>query len=186
MKLSSTVLVVVDAQNGFVTDKSAYVIPRLVELIDRWQRAGGEVIFTRYVNYPNSPYERLIHWSYLRDAPETDLVHEIEERSQRPGTYSVRKTIYSLFNDEGASLVAQHGWTDLIITGIATESCVLKTAVDAFERDLTPWVLRDAVASHAGGDEHDAGLLVTERFIGPGQVLTTDQLLDRVTPPVPA
>ncbi|WP_369183522.1 isochorismatase family protein [Streptomyces sp. Y1] len=66
-----------------------------------------------------------------------------------------------------------HGGTDLYICGIATESCVLKTAVDAFERDLTPWLLEDAVASHAGQAAHEAGILVASRFIGPGQIIKT-------------
>ncbi|WP_244178790.1 isochorismatase family protein [Streptomyces rubellomurinus] len=91
----------------------------------------------------------------------------------RKATAVLDKTIYSLFTDEGADLVRRHGGTDLYICGIATESCVLKTAVDAFERDLTPWLLEDAVASHAGQAAHDAGILVASRFIGPGQIIKT-------------
>ncbi|WP_280431477.1 isochorismatase family protein [Nocardia brasiliensis] len=37
----------------------------------------------------------------------------------------------------------------LILCGIATDACVLKTALDAFERGYVPWVVRDAVASNA-------------------------------------
>lgn len=186
MELSSTVLVVVDVQKGFITTESDFVVSRIEKLVDRWLRAGGEVLFTRYLNYSNSPYERLIHWSNLKEAPETDLADELVPFTEQPGTYVVDKTIYSLFSDDGAKLVKSHGWTDLIIAGIATESCVLKTAVDAFELGLVPWVLTDAVASHAGAIPHDAGLLVTERFIGEDQVLSSEHVLDLIRPGVPA
>ena len=48
---------------------------------------------------------------------------------------------------------------------------MLKGAVDAFERNLTPWLIQDASASHAGVDAHFAGILVARRFIGPGQII---------------
>jgi hypothetical protein len=49
----------------------------------------------------------------------------------------------------------------------------MKTAVDAFERNLTPVVISDACGSHAGVDVHNAGLLILERFIGKDQIVTT-------------
>lgn len=165
----SSVLVVVDVQNGFIREASAPVVPVIVDLVDWWERHGGDFIFTRYFNYPGSPFERLIHWSKLQVAPETDIVDELRPYADR-ATAVVDKQIYSLFNEQGADLVGKHGWTDLYICGIATESCVLKTAVDAFERDLTPWIIEDASISHAGRKAHDAGILVAERFVGRGQI----------------
>jgi nicotinamidase-related amidase len=81
------------------------------------------------------------------------------------------KHTYTLFSPEGAALVKERGWTDLYVCGIATESCVLKTVVDAFEHDLTPWLVEDASASHAGKAAHDAGVLVSQRFIGADQII---------------
>jgi len=58
----------------------------------------------------------------------------------------------------------------LVLCGIATDGCVLKTAVDAFERGIEPVVVVDACASHAGNAVHEAGLLLLGRFIGAGQL----------------
>jgi nicotinamidase-related amidase len=44
------------------------------------------------------------------------------------------KTIYSPFTPEGVQLFEHRGWNEFYFCGIATESCVLKGAVDAFER----------------------------------------------------
>jgi len=177
------VLVVVDVQNGFITEDSAPVVPVIVELVGRWQAIGGEVVFTRYHNYAGSPYERLIGWTEMSHAPDTDLVPELAPHvGQSP---VVDKRIYSLFTPEGTQLVDKHRWTDLYICGIDTESCVLKTAVDAFERDLTPWIVKDACASHAGSESHNAGLLVARRFIGWSQIINATGLPETVLP-VPA
>ncbi|MFI6153741.1 hypothetical protein ACIBCA_13695 [Kitasatospora sp. NPDC051170] len=97
MSARNGVLVVVDLQNGFIRDSSRPLIPVVAALVDQWQRHGKDVVFTRYVNYPGSP----------------------------------------------------------------------------FERDLTPWLIEDASASHAGQEAHEAGLLVASRFIGRGQIITT-------------
>ena len=89
------VLVVVDVQNGFITEDSAPVVPVIVELVRRWKATGGDVVFTRYLNYPGSPYERLIGWTEMSHAPDTDLVPElIPQVGQSP---VVDKRIYSLF-----------------------------------------------------------------------------------------
>jgi nicotinamidase-related amidase len=166
------VLVVVDVQNGFVTENSERVVPVIKAFVSRWQAHGGDTVFTRYHNYPNSPYERLIKWTALQCAPETEIADELKPLASH-ATAVVDKDIYTLFNDDGAALVKERGWTDLYICGIDTNSCVLKTAVDAFERNLTPWILADACASHSGPEVHAAGLLVAAKFIGPRQIIET-------------
>lgn len=154
-------------QNGFVSSRSKPVLPHVRDLVHRWEIAGGATVFTRFVNEPDSPFERLIGWTRMQSAPDRAVA-------------VVEKSIYSLFTPEGANLVREHGWTDLVICGIATESCVLKTACDAFERNLTPWIVTDASFSHAGQQAHDAGLFVAGRFIGGGQLVTSDTVLNQM------
>lgn len=166
-----SVLVVVDVQNGFIREPSAPVVPVIADLVDRWQRAGGDTVFTRYLNYEGSPFERLIGWSELMTSPQIDIVDELQPFAEK-ATAVIDKVGYGLFADKaGAALVKERGWTDIYVCGIATESCVLATALGAFEADLTPWLIEDASASHAGQHIHDAGVLVTQRFIGERQII---------------
>lgn len=175
------VLVVVDVQNGFITEHSEPVVPVIVDLVRRWQAAQGDVVFSRYLNYAGSPFERLIGWTKMVDSPETDLVTELAPYVS-PRTPVVDKYVYTLFNPEGTHLVDERGWTDLYLCGIDTDSCVLKTAVDAFERDLTPWILKDACASHAGPKAHAAGLFIAGRFIGVNQIIEITSLSEPLQP----
>jgi hypothetical protein len=92
-------LVVVDVQNGFVTENAAHVVPVIVDLVRRWQAVDGHVVFTRYHNYPGSPYERLIGWYGLYGAPETDLVSALIPFTQRSNSLMLDKTGYTAFTD---------------------------------------------------------------------------------------
>ena len=145
---SKPALVVVDVQNGFVNDESRHVVPRIVELVRSWP---GPVAFSRFFNRPGSSYERLIGWSKLQGPPETDLVDELQPYASTV----IDKVGYSFFSTEGASLAAEQGWSEVYFCGIDTDMCVLKSAVDAFELGLTPYVIADASASHAGPRAHE-------------------------------
>jgi nicotinamidase-related amidase len=175
MSKRKPVLVVVDVQNGFITEHSQSVVPVIADLVRRWQAACGDVVFTRYLNYPGSPFERLIGWTKMTDGPQTELVSELTPYVG-PQTPVIEKYIYTLFTPEGTNLVDERGWTDLYVCGIDTEICVLKTAVDAFEHGLTPWILEDASASHSGPKAHTAGLFIAGRFIGTNQIIQTTSL----------
>jgi nicotinamidase-related amidase len=165
------VLVVIDVQNGFVKGDSVAVVPRIVNLVARWQAAGGDTVFTRYINYPDSPYVRLVRWSELMNSPQIDIAPELLPYAEN-ATAVIDKGVYSLFADAaGAHLVAEHGWTEMYVCGLTTESCVLATALGAFENGLTPWLVVDASATHAGREAQDAGLLVARRFIGASQII---------------
>lgn len=174
MDLATTALVVIDMQNGFVHPTSAHIVPVVTDLVRRWDAAGGDIVFTRFFNQPGSMYEQLMDWTAVTDKPDTDIVDPL-----LPFTTNHRvvdKRGYTLFNDEGAAVVQAGGWNDLVFCGLTTESCVLKSAVDAFERDLTPWMVTDASATHAGEVAQEAGLLVASRFIGAGQLIRTTDL----------
>lgn len=137
------------------------------------------MVFTRYSNYPESPYERLVGWYGLHESPEIDFAPELEPYVQKPDSYVIDKTIYTAFNQEGRALFAEQGFTDLFICGIATDGCVLKTTLDAFESGYTPWVLEDACASNATRvppqEVHRSALLLMSRLVGAGQIIRSGE-----------
>ncbi|MFI2561892.1 cysteine hydrolase family protein [Nocardia farcinica] len=182
--IDKAALLVVDVQNGFVNEFSAHVVPVIADLATRWSRTGRPTVFTRYWNYAGSPWERLIGWKALYGPPETDIVAELGSLTTAPGAHILDKTVYTALTPDGLRLLRTLGVTDLVVCGIATDACVLKTALDAFEHGYTPWVLRDAVASnatrHRAAEIHESALLHISRLVGAQQVTETasiDQLL---------
>jgi nicotinamidase-related amidase len=174
-------LVAIDVQNGFVTPASARVVPVITSLVRRWLDAGGEVILTRYANYPGSPFERLIGWYGLHSAPATDLVDELAPFTSHDRVQLISKVTYSALNEDSRHLITDGGFTDLFLCGIATDGCVMATALAAFDAGITPWVLTDACASNATSmppaEVHRAALMLLTRLIGAGQLISSEQAL---------
>lgn len=160
-------------QNGFVNEHSRHVIPRVIRLIDECRARFLPVVFTRFINSPGSPFERLIDWPHVAEPPDTDIVDELA----RNADVVIDKSFYSPFVGEFESLIAEDDWRTLILCGLSTESCVLKTAADAFECGLRPIVIADACASDAGPEAHEAGLFVLKYLIGEKQIMNADRLL---------
>lgn len=184
MKLSTSALVVVDVQNGFVTNETRHVVSAVAALIGRWCEIGGRVLFSRYFNYAGSAFESLMDWRQLYVSPDTDLVPEVAAHATDSTIFD--KAIYSALTPEFSALAQDIGLTDLVICGIDTDLCVLKTALDAFEHGLTPWVVTDATASTGGTFAHEAGLVVLGRGIGDHQLVTSVELFSRIVSAVPS
>ncbi len=168
-----SVLVVVDMQNGFLNEKSRHIIPNVELLVRECRRLSIPVVFTRFFNRPGSPFERLIDWNEMYSPPDTDLADELQPDAETV----VDKYFYTSFTTKMLELIEANSWRRMIVCGVTTESCVTKTAVDAFERGMVPLVVSDACASNAGEKYHQAGLLVLEMFIGIKQILSTQEIL---------
>ncbi|MEV0712756.1 isochorismatase family cysteine hydrolase [Nocardia aurea] len=189
--IAKAALLVVDVQNGFVNEFSAPAVPVITDLATRWTRAGRPAIYTRYWNYTDSPWERLIGWRALYGPPETDIVDELTTLASEPEAHILDKTVYTALTPEGIDLLRGLDVTDLVICGIATDACVLKSALDAFEFGFTPWVVRDAVASnatrHRASEIHESALLLISRLVGAGQVVEASEVWELLaTHSVPA
>ncbi|MCA1675439.1 MAG: cysteine hydrolase, partial [Actinobacteria bacterium] len=57
IELRTAVLLVVDVQNGFVTEDTKQVVLAIQNLAARWNQADGTTIYSRYFNYPGSSFE---------------------------------------------------------------------------------------------------------------------------------
>lgn len=156
-------LLIVDVQNGFVNDKTKH-IPTLVEKL---QDNYNLVIATRFINLPDSPYRRLIKWDHL--SPESD---EIELAFKpKEGAIILDKYIYSCIDDSFVSLLKENDVDAVDICGIDTDICVTKCAVDLFERNITPFVLKDYCATHADAEIQESALIILARYIGKSQII---------------
>jgi nicotinamidase-related amidase len=177
MRLASdAVLLVIDCQNGFITEHSERVIPVVDRLIREWRSRDMPIYLTRFVNYPGSPFERLIGWTECTTAPETEIVPGLAQHVAS-GVPVVEKSVYTFFTREWADLAAGEGWSDVAIVGIDTDGCVLKTALDAFELDLTPWIVTDGTASHSGERAYDAAVYIVGRTVGLGQLVESGDVI---------
>ncbi|MFI2067889.1 isochorismatase family cysteine hydrolase [Streptomyces mirabilis] len=175
---------VIDVQRGFVNRHSEHVVPQVVRLVELWAAAGQPVVLARFHNVPGSPYERISGWTRLRTAEEQALVTELEPFVESAAMV-VEKAVSSALTEDLVHVVEERGWTDLVLCGIDTDSCVYDTAIAAYHGGLRPWIVTDACASTGGPEVHEAALLLARRNIGSTQLLTVDQVEDRLAGQAP-
>ena len=130
------------------------------------------VLFTRFVNSPTSPYQRLLHWRGCATPHETALVEELARFADDERVFT-KPGKAGLPNELGERLCAERV-SQISVVGIDTDMCVLKTAMDVFDMGIEPIVLVDCCASTAGLQAHLAGLAILSRNIGPHQLRLTE------------
>lgn len=176
-EILNPILVVIDMQKGFVNEYSSHIIENVDALIRGCKELSVPVVFTRFFNVFGSPYETLIGWERVYREPETDIVDELLPLVEA----LIDKNFYTALTPDFVELIQQNVWKTIILCGIATESCVLKTAADVFELGLRPIVISDACASDMGRNSHLAGLLSLESLIGQDQIMTSHDFLNSLS-----
>ena len=155
-------LIIVDVQPGFINEFTHHIPQRIARLIQRDEYAS--ILFTRFINTPDGPYQRFLDWHSCDSEPEINIVPELEPWAKPERVFS--KQGLCGMPDELASYLRQQSIERVFLVGIDTDMCVLKLAMDFFDMGIEPFVLTDCCASTAGLQAHLAGLAVLSRNIG--------------------
>lgn len=159
-------LLIIDVQNGFVSERTKNVVPKIIGLMEEFQNEF--VIATQFKNLDNSAFSKIMKWNGLKETPETNLIKGVKERAD----LIIEKNTYTACTDEVLKLLKDKNIADVYIAGIDTDCCVLKTAIDLFENNIRPLVLSDYCASNGGKESHYAAIKVLQRTIGYNQIIT--------------
>ena len=160
-----TCLVIIDVQNGFVSKRTRYVPHKINALVK--QCHFDHVVATRFVNTMGSPYVKFLGWTGLMGGIDQALDDAVAGVVERVFT----KKGYTCFIPSFLRFVKESKIDRLVLCGIDTDCCVLKSAIDAFERGLRCDVVCDCCASNGGMKSHRAALLVLRRTIGAARLL---------------
>jgi nicotinamidase-related amidase len=162
------------------------------------------VLTHRRIPYPgvesmSNPFWRAVEaarQSLTPDRPSTISGHNLEgsvqteilpELGPDPTDVVIRskKRLSAFYGTDLEVVLRSRGITTVALAGINTNTCVLNTAFDAFNRDLQVIVIADGVASMYGDDLHAFGLQNVSRCLG--WVLSADEFVRALqTTPTPA
>ena len=161
----NSILLVIDVQNGFQRNKETKEnATRIAELLS--SNIFDKVISTRFVNRPESPYTRWLHWPRLIGKPDTDLLDELKIKSD----IILEKYYYNCEKESFTSALKKCNDGVLpdcvFMCGTDTDCCVQINAATMFEMGIHPIVLVDYCASNGGQESHRAGLMVMRRTLG--------------------
>ncbi len=163
-----TALIVTDMQNGFMNGSTRPLISRIKALLLKKQF--DFILFTKFINQPDSPFARLIGYKGLRTVPDTEIVPGLVSYA----THVFVKHSYAPFTTEFSEFLKREQITHLYFVGVDTNACVHTGAVDAFSRGYVPYVLADYCASHSGKEYHLWAIKNLQKLIGKGQVTFGD------------
>lgn len=166
-------LLVIDMQNGFINEQTKHIIPNIECLIEHFTKRQSLIAFTRFINSPDSAYVKWLGWSELMKKPQTSLITNVYKTS----AVVFDKNTYTAFTEEFEDFLRDNAIDKIVMCGVDTDACVLKTAVDAFEKDYQPVVIVDACASGAGDQIHHASLALLSRLIGQKQLVTMENII---------
>ena len=124
------------------------VARRVRALRDRFRKAGSPVI---YVNdnfmHWQADFREIVAICSHPDAPGADIVEQLRPE---PDDYFILKPKHSAFLATPLPLLlAKLGVRRLVLTGVAADSCILATAMDAHAREFVIEIPRDGVASRS-------------------------------------
>ncbi|HEX4922047.1 MAG TPA: isochorismatase family cysteine hydrolase [Candidatus Bathyarchaeia archaeon] len=159
----SSLLIAIDVQSGFVTETSAHV----VDLIAHTQQRFSHVVFTKFYNPDPSPFRTILNYNKMTPgSPETELVVRPEE-----GAVVIERPRYSCVTEEMHHYLSVRRATEAYVGGIATEACVLETAVDLLEAGIRPIIIEDLCASDKERRYHHMAIELLKKLIGPHNVI---------------
>ena len=164
------ILLLVDMQNGFIAQnhECKELEPRISGLLE--SKVFDAVMATRFLNNPNSIYERLLDWHGMESTMEQAIPSEYRNHID----IVMDKQVYNGASDESIRMLCRlnDGMlpSQVFIVGMDTDACVLTTAVGLFEHGIRPIVLTRYCASGGGHDHHNARLSCLRRLIGDGQL----------------
>jgi nicotinamidase-related amidase len=163
-------LLIVDVQLGFINDFTRHIPGRIKQLIEIGDYA--PILFTRFINSADSPYQRLLKWDGCSTPPETELVPELSSFASDGAVFD--KHGLTGMTDALAARLREEHFEQISVVGIDTDMCVLKIAMDTFDLGIEPVILIDCCASTAGLQAHLAGLAILSRNVGPHQLRLTN------------
>lgn len=167
-------LCIVDMQRGSVTPECQRIVPNVMRLIENFYLHNAPVIFTKFLNTPDSPYCEQLGWQGLLTEPEQALLPELDIYAQRV----FPKYGYSIWTEAVTRYVAAYKIKQLYFAGIDTDACIYESALQTFDRYIQPIIVRDACMSSAGCNYHTVALELLKRQIGKKNIITTGHLID--------
>lgn len=174
-------LVIIDPQVIFADASSAWAAPRFGEIVEPITQLaeafGDRTLVTRWVptdQRPGSWTDYFTQWTFA-DRPATDAIFDLVPAAR---TWSTHPTIdLPTFGKWGEALAACTGEAPhVVLTGVATDCCVISTALAAADAGAHLTVLSDACAG-SSDENHAAALHVMNLYAPQIRLATTEEAL---------
>lgn len=156
-------LLVIDMQKDFINENTKFLVEKIENLIE--ENKFDNVLFTRFINNDNSIFYKKLGYNGCISNEGKRLAIKTNNNE------TIDKQGYTALTQECVNYIKDNNIDEIYLCGIDTECCVLKTALDMFEKGYDVYVLKDYSASTHGKKRHDNAIQILERNIGKGYVI---------------
>ena len=164
------ILLVIDMQNGFLESEHTKNLTQKIEKLLK-TNTFDVVIGTRFLNAPNSIYEKFFGWKKLETEEEIAIPKELLKHMDYVEDKYIYNCVYTSFLQRLCQLNNGQLPKQVYLAGVDTDCCVLSIATSLFEHNIRPVVLTEYCASNGGPKSHDSGILCMNRLIGEAQLV---------------
>ena len=134
------ILVVMNLQNGLInTPEKTALSQKIIELSQK--HIFDRVVCVKFVNRDDGVFPKYHRYYDMHKGKEIDIVDDLNI------DLVINKSVYSCVSDEFIEKVVKindgDNLVELFLCGIGTDTSIMKSALDLFERDIKPLVLVD-------------------------------------------
>jgi len=168
------IVLVIDPQMGWLNKHTEPTIKRLHSFLLE-DGILDKTIITVFYNNENSNFRRLLSW-WKGFTVEYDT--EIIPGFKFSNVPVFKRNTYGMTERFWRKLELMN-INNILITGFETDASIIKTAMDAFDRGISVWIVESLVASTYGKKGQEAGIAVAKKVLGRDHVLKTPAMLSR-------
>ena len=139
------ILVVMNLQNGLInTPEKTALSQKIIELTKK--HVFDRVVGVKFVNRDDGVFPKYHRYYDMHKGKEIDIVDDLNI------DLVINRSIYSCVSDEFIEKVVKindgDNLVELFLCGIGTDTSIMKSALDLFERDIKPLVLTNYCIPH--------------------------------------
>jgi nicotinamidase-related amidase len=173
-KNEKKVLLIIDPQKGFKNKHTEKALERIEEIADYF-----DIVFASLFHNPeNSLYKELLYWHNFAKHKHPEYSELAIQKTPKMRLFKTHK--YGNINLGMKSFLFMNKVKKVYICGLETDASVYKTALDLFDMGIEPILIKDACGSCQGKRFHNMGISLAERQIGEDNVLTFDEIKDKL------
>ncbi|MEK7202924.1 MAG: cysteine hydrolase [Patescibacteria group bacterium] len=162
-------LLIIDMQEGFRCAKSEAILPNLLKLKESFR---GKMIFSKFINEKGSLFEKQLQWVKFQNKEDKKLFSEL----QASNNVELNHNAYTILNDKLLKFIRKNKITKVYLCGIYTDVCIIKAAMDLFDKNIETLIIKDACNSLHGKRNHNLAIDSLKHILGKQQILLTNDV----------
>lgn len=160
---------IIDMQEGFRYAESEAILPNLLKLKEAFK---GKMVFSKFVNDRGSLFEKQLKWTKFQSEKDKKLFSELQASNNTEFEHNG----YTVLNESVLRFIKDNNITKVYLSGAYTDVCIIKTAMDLFDKGIETFVIKDACNSLHGKNIHDSAIESLKHILGEKQILLTNDV----------